>query len=293
MKSTSSISVVQPIVIYLSFFCVVPWYNFKMRKLMHTKIFKCYLILLAIATLALSFFQLFERFRAFYPNTSTVFALEDFISETAGLSLFLATVLGSTFWNSMKWERLFVQLRNVEDSIALFSKDKERCTTNKVFYFFFALGNIYLICLYGLDFVRFSTHYDIYFYFLSTQIFRYIGFISSYIVASVAVIIKQRYEEINWICHRDSKILRARFIKTLGNVKKLYLEMLQVTQIFSKLFGWPILCLYSYSVVQILNCLSFLTKKKNFDGTEYHYRFALCIHLLYVFEIMVSFISKN
>lgn len=279
------VTAVKPIATYFSFLGIVPWYSFKKYRIVHSKIFKFYSVFLAVVATAMSFSLLFVRAKYILWFAPIVIAVQDVLLEASGLSLFLVTVFGSSFWNMTSWERLFMMIHEIENQLAIYSIIRKKRYGMKSFYFLFGLGNIYLLVLFAIDYGHVDNNYCIRLYYTSTQIFRYIAYIIAYVIFSTAVIIKYTYEDINSLCHSERNV-RA---KTLEGIKKAYLKMIEVTQTFTKLFGWPILLLYFYSVAQMITCLSLLSKKPmDPHGTSPEYNLTFYLHLTYLFEILVS-----
>lgn len=272
---------------YSSLFGIVPWYSFEHGKLMYSKICKCYSILLTVVVSLLSLILTFMRFIAIYHRISPVFVVENVGLEIAGVSLFIVITSSSSTWNLSTWERLFRKIQKMEIRTVLYGTREYKYITLK-HNILFALGNTYLVSLFILDFGRYvkNNRTGEPCYFISTLIFRYTEFITSFLIFSIVIIMKHMYKEINWICHKNN-VTQENVFKIVETVRKLYLKMSKLSQIFNKLFGWPILLIYFFSTVQLLNCLSFVNPMRA-DENVFEHTWQLSTHLLYALEITVS-----
>lgn len=285
--NSTVVDLLEPLAIYTSFFGLMPWYSFRQNKLKYSKIFKCYTIFLAVVVTALSLSLTVARTEVIYPQILTIFALENFVLEITGLTLFLITILGSATWNMSIWEQLLKKMHEVEIKNDLCCDIKNRSTRNALL-FSFALGNIYMGSLFILEFRCYGKYDNEVYYFISTLVFRYTEFITAFTILSIVTIIKQRYEATNWLCCKHGKVIRKNCIKTITAVEKLYTEMFQISQIFNKLFGWPLLWLCFYSELQVLGCLTFLIGPAKINQNALAYRWRVSIHMLYALQITVS-----
>lgn len=287
---SSSMASIQPIAIYLSLFGVTPWYSFKKQKLVHVTAFKLHSVFVLVA---LSLSQLSNRIQVVYPLISAVIAMEDLVLEISGLNLSLMTVLSCSFWKMVNWEQLLLTLQKTESKMVLDNVFKKSFVPKTKLYLLFILGNIYLVSLFVLDFGRLKFDY-VYPYYFSVLIFRYINFITAYIIFSIVVIIKRGCEILNCICPKDNRVIREDFVRSMRNVKGLYSEMMDIIRLFNILFGWPILCLYFYSLIHVLACLSCCIREPlKYYETKNDYEVALYIHLLYALETTVSYSSVS
>lgn len=270
---------------YLSLVGIAPCYSFKTNQFVYSKVYRCYLIFLAIGIIVLYVSSTFTRFIVIYPGIFRTFVLNNVVLEISGLSISVVTILSSSLWNMSTWGKLFQILQRTNTRIIL-----NRTKTNKFFRnfsFFFVLGNAYLVSLFILDLGHYPQKDKTPRYFVSTIIFRYLRFTISLTIFYVVNIMKCAYEETNWIMKWNINVKQQSAFTTMDTVKTLYLDMSHFSQIFNELFGWPILLICFFSVAQLLDCLSY-TSPLALNGNGFKDIWQLFVHMLYAFEIGVS-----
>lgn len=281
IQEKSSVLFIIKLAKYVSIFGLTPWYNFKKDLLTSPKIFRCYSSILAVllmySCLRLSYLQYSVLFK-----TVSVHMICNFLFQLFSLATVLLTILGTSYWNMYNWANLYKYIKFVTQI-----KNKTFILRHGKTIFF--LQNIYLFFLFffNLKFLEDVGSYGC--YFVITYLLVYYLFLITFLIVTLASLIKCKYHCINELfrtCNPENKDM----VKTIRRIRRSYLKADDLVQYFNTLFGWPLLFVF-FDVGSLMLSALVSTTMEHITWQDHIYHLnstALIVNIFYVFQSGVS-----
>ncbi|KAJ8918010.1 hypothetical protein NQ315_011463 [Exocentrus adspersus] len=247
---------------FTSFFGIVPWYNYQEGKVLYRKGFKWYSSLSAISMTCFSTLLLYPRIILLYNDIDIKSRLLDITMELILLFIYLLIVLGAGFWNMDTWNRLLNELRIIP------SKNFSAKTAMA----FFVSGNVMLSLLNIAEATLVLESFEIFLYYISSYVLGYIQFITMMLMFNLLLYIRASYQHLNdcLTSLRSGVKLFDKSIKVLRRTKSSYQLLHGIVLKYNRLFGWALLLIIFYTVLDLLdNLIAMSTKEYTWQGKVY------------------------
>lgn len=231
-------------------FGIVPYYDFKIHKLIHRNLYKLHGSLLVLVMTIVTIIPYHSFQQQDIHATSHLEILQLFVVVTTML-LFLVTVLGSSFWNAKSWEQIL--------DLLSYSDCRVRCSKR----YFLSTPFLSLTAgvpghvLFGFGLYLIGGIYSVF-----SMIFYVTRHVAICLMFTIIGLIRKRYEVINdtLLDIRLSTVIKSSTVKRLQRAEKMYVEAGKMVEYFNKIFGWPLLLLFAESVENVLLSLAILTE---------------------------------
>lgn len=259
-----------------TFFGVIPYYDYKQRRVTHEQLYKRYAVALVCFVTPSSVASLCYRINN---ETITVNAkVLDLLVEGMGIIFYLVSVLSSSFWNMNTWHKLVNRLYRLETHLnvrpnSCISLIKSPCTL--------FIGGV-LFSLVTYIFNSFCMEQDKFISHMTQSLFHCVKFVLVHVVYNVTLAIKSKYEDLNHMLLYASNS-RNDIVRNIRKVRQLNLQLDGIVETFNTFFGWPVLFVLAHSIYQLLCCLALLTME-SFGGRPYF----LFVMTLYMTQDIVS-----
>lgn len=242
-----------------SVFGIVPSYDYKKRKLIHKKSYRCYVLLLACFITSCSMASLYYRFK--YEMFTVIIKTMDLFVEVTGLVLCLVAVLNSSLWNMKTWNKLIGQLSQLEGPSNLNTRGVRNGSLKRNPLVWFLFGCIFYMFLTLCNF--FTMGRAMFVRHITQMVLHYAKFMSMIIMYPITLSIRVKYEDLKEMFVKVEAVIASRkdSVRILRKVRTLCLALDSVVESFNSFFGWPVLLLLAHSFAQFLCCLSILIRR--------------------------------
>lgn len=260
-------------------FGAIPLYNYEKRELIHKKLFKSYSLLLGLLVTTTTAVSYLYRQIDELSLSALLLSFQLLVIMTT-LSLFLANVLGSAFWNMEAWESMLNLLCGLKHNVKYFVN-----VSLAILIVVHVHGVIlYTSILYsmGLIYSALSCHMII------LQNSKLLVVCLMYIVAGFTA---SMYKKINNILNDINVciVIKSNTVKRLQEVGKIYMQADKIVDLFNKIFGWPLLLVLAESVEVMLITLAIITEHGfKVPETDSVYKGILALNAFYTVMAVVS-----
>lgn len=235
-----------------TFFAVVPSYDYINIKLSHKTLYRCYTIFIVFITIFYSMVSVYYRYMYRYNKIST--KVMDFFIETLGLASYIVSALGSSFWNTVTWDKLIKELSQLErlpNSNTRGIKNTGSCLQHNhltfvllgfMGYVIVNMCNVYYVGWNGIVF-----H-------ITQLVYHYIKFMFMIVLYTVTVSVRTKYEDLNRMLHGVNyvPITKKNVLKTIQKVRTLNLKLENIVETINSFFGWSIIFIFAHSLAEIV-----------------------------------------
>lgn len=223
---------------------IVPFYNFDLFSIPRQKLKNVQ----ALSYIAVGCFGTAQAFyyRSNYilQKYSFLYLIVNYIKEVVLVMTFFSAVMSSSFKNQQNWLRLNNRLQYVDKIF----KNRENPTKKDNIYYFM----IFYFLFYSIYFV------NIIYRWFGTQSFKFkmnwfneIAFVMStvlqFLMFSLAIVLLCRYNYLN--CLFKGRILTLESMHKIEHISK---NLSNVTELYNKVFGWPLLFISAKCTAQLL-----------------------------------------
>ncbi|KAJ8918008.1 hypothetical protein NQ315_011461 [Exocentrus adspersus] len=272
---------------FFSFLGLSPCYDFEQRRLVRPKLYRCYATTVALFLLCLSLWQIYLRYCNLYNRTISISMLSEITLEFGILFTIILTILGATYWNRPTWIDLYLANNRLYTSKQFVAEAVKKTLLLRYDTVIFVTANVYISCfiLLNIHVIREHSGHAPY-YFVTKFLLHYYKTPLSYVIINMTVVLKCRYASVNELFKACSCFKsRNNFVKSVREIKGIWMENDEKVQYFNRLFGWPILSLFFIFVLWILNAL--------IDCAAGTYKFDTLIEVAHVYHAEVRVVNAG
>lgn len=223
---------------------IVPLYNFDLFSLTHRKL-KNVQALTYIAVGSFGTVQAFYyRSSYFLQKYSLLYLSVNYIKELVLVMTFFSAVVASSFSNQRNWLGLSNRLQYVDK---IFNNREHPNKKDKLYYlmifYFFFYGTYFVNVIYrwlGSQSFKFKMNWFNEIAFAMSTVLQFLMF-------SLAVVLLSRYHYLN--CLFKNKILT---LENMHKIEHISNNLSNVTELYNKIFGWPLLFISAKCTTQLL-----------------------------------------
>lgn len=280
----------KPLIIYTSFFGILPRYNFETKKVYSSRLRIIFSVFLVCCLLMATFYGIYERTVVLYPayNNKMLIVLDVF-NDLIGLLWFTITC-ADIYLHKNAWDHLFHQITDLENCRSMIPEnDKETCFWKNPF----VQCCIFNISSLGIAFGTFTVWYlkgnELNPKNLFTRlILFYLESLIVIVTFNFILMLYHKYNALNTILG-SKNCLKYNLLKYIRRTKYIYCKLDEINENFNQLFGKHLFYIFLIVAIHFLNQCSRLVQP--ILGTLYSIRFDTVMNIktaLYVFAAVVS-----
>lgn len=256
-RDPSNINFMEFVAKWSSFFCIIPWYNFRKNRLIAKTAFKTYAILLTLFLTSLHVALIYVQHKVLLKHIKDSLKILFYLVQTNMFLFWASAGLGTAFWNMPAWRRFLRLSRRLEidNCLLIRKKTKGSVVTNNNF--IFILGNLHVFFTYFIYILMWKTvDFEKMAFSTYELLHHYLEFLFSSIVIGIVVSIKYKYGVVNeTVTNLKERGRRTDVLLIIKKTKLSFLATGEIVSEFNALFGWPILFVLAHLTLDMLNAV--------------------------------------